>query len=444
MKEEFPEYYVPSQEDFDQLWQNCLFVLDANVLLDLYRLSEGAAEALLMVLNHHAHRLWVPHWAALEYQKGRPGVIRSQVGLCKEFCRTMEDVWKKQLQQPVQDRKRGYPFVTEDSWERLNNAFDEVGKEVHQRGRELGDLLSKDYIRDGLDELLAGKVGPPYDAEKVKEICTQGETRYKNRVPPGYADSDKKEGTQKYGDLIIWFQMIDQGRETQKPIILVTGDQKEDWWWKEGETAIGPKPELIGEMRAEAGVDFYMYRTNEFVEHANEYLAQEQKVSEDAIEEMASIRLPSIELPRMDISAVTRALAAPQVQVFVEQAARMAELVQAARMAAVPAAQLAQAVRMATVPAAEVAQAARMAAVPMGQLVLSAGQVARMGLFAEQVARMARVGLFAEQAETKEASEDAIPEGTEPSAASDGATPLPSDPEEEADADDSESESEDE
>ena len=110
MKEEFPEYYVPSQEDFDQLWDNCLFVLDANVLLDLYRLSQDAREGLLVVLNHYADRLWGPHWAALEYQKGRPGVIRDQARLCKEFCRDMEDVWKKRLQEPVEHRKNMLSF----------------------------------------------------------------------------------------------------------------------------------------------------------------------------------------------------------------------------------------------------------------------------------------------------------------------------------------------
>ena len=39
-----------------------------------------------------------------------------------------------------------------------------------------------------------------------------------------------EEDIKKYGDLILWYQIIDKAKESKKPIILISGDVKEDWW----------------------------------------------------------------------------------------------------------------------------------------------------------------------------------------------------------------------
>ena len=59
MRDLFPGYYAP--EDFQELWDKATFVLDANVLLNLYRFPKPAAEELLRVLDKVSDRLWVPY-----------------------------------------------------------------------------------------------------------------------------------------------------------------------------------------------------------------------------------------------------------------------------------------------------------------------------------------------------------------------------------------------
>jgi hypothetical protein len=58
------------------------------------------------------------------------------------------------------------------------------------------------------------------------------------QIPPGYRDKNpKKEGFKKYGDGVLWFQVIDYAKSQKKTIILITDDQKDDWWRIEkGET----------------------------------------------------------------------------------------------------------------------------------------------------------------------------------------------------------------
>jgi hypothetical protein len=46
-KDLFPGYYSPSDEEFSELWQNCIFIFDTNVLLDFYEYNDETREDFL-------------------------------------------------------------------------------------------------------------------------------------------------------------------------------------------------------------------------------------------------------------------------------------------------------------------------------------------------------------------------------------------------------------
>ena len=77
--------------------------------------------------------------------------------------------------------------------------------------------------------------------------------------------------------------MLDKAEQDELPILFVTNDQKEDWWWKSGGKVIGPRQELVEEMHRRAGVPFYMYQVDRFLEQAVTFL--NQQVSKEAIQE---------------------------------------------------------------------------------------------------------------------------------------------------------------
>lgn len=62
-----------------------------------------------------------------------------------------------------------------------------------------------------------------------------------------------------------------------KNIIFITDDEKEDWWWVESGKTIGPRPELIDEIRTETKAMFYMYSVDQFLKYAKELLGIESK-----------------------------------------------------------------------------------------------------------------------------------------------------------------------
>ena len=297
MKKIFPGYYCPTEEEFSNLWNSCLFVLDANVLLNLYRYSQETSDELIQILKQISDRLWVPHQAALEYQKNRLQTIAKQLEVYDEIQKLVEDN-KKKLKNKL-DSLSKHPHIKADNLMKImQKACTAIDKNLKKLKQGHPDLLKHDNLRDALDTLLEDKLGLPYSQEKLDEIYNLGKKRYKQEIPPGYEDKNK-EGTKKYGDLVLWFQIIDKAKETDKPIILVTDDRKEDWWRRFKGKTIGPRPELVDEMLSEAGVSFYLYQTDPFMGNAQKFLEKQVKVNKKAIDEVREIRERDEEVERV-------------------------------------------------------------------------------------------------------------------------------------------------
>jgi len=60
MRETFRGYYRPTDDEFSQLWEKCVVILDTNVLLNLYRYPSEARDDLLKVFQQISDRLWIP------------------------------------------------------------------------------------------------------------------------------------------------------------------------------------------------------------------------------------------------------------------------------------------------------------------------------------------------------------------------------------------------
>jgi hypothetical protein len=286
MKKAFPGYYSPSKQDFSTLWNDCVFIFDANVLLNLYRYTASTANELIAILRKLSTRIWVPYQAALEYQKDRLNVISQQSEAYEKIQEWLEDVQKK-----LENQLRTYgkhPLIdVEKMIKKMSPLFNSLKKELNKSKQEHPDLIHSDELRDTITSLFDGKVGSPYSEDQLEQIYKRGEKRYRQSIPPGFSDA-KKEGLEKYGDLVLWLQIIDKTKKIKKPIIFVTDDRKEDWWYKfKGET-IGPHPKLVEEIKSEADVLFYMYHTEPFMKHVQDYL--KQKVEQKAIEEVREVQ----------------------------------------------------------------------------------------------------------------------------------------------------------
>ncbi|QIO53467.1 DUF4935 domain-containing protein [Rhizobium leguminosarum bv. trifolii] len=300
MREQFSAFYKPDEAALANMWKSCVFVVDANVLLNLYRYQPKSRDDLLKVLEKVKERLWVPHQAAMEYQRNRLRVINDQrqsFGTVKtqiqESYHELDTRLKKLNLSGRHAQIDLVPFLaqTKKLFDRFESKLDEL--EQKQPG-----IHDHDQVRQQLDDLLGGVIGDAPDQGVVDDTAKEGRERYKHLMPPGYKDEAEKKNEfytfdgvrypAMFGDLILWRQIIAKAKDADgKPFILITDDQKEDWWLKVGGQTIGPQPELVSEIMREAKIaGFHMYNVARFLAFAPQMLDVQVKKSsiEDAQE----------------------------------------------------------------------------------------------------------------------------------------------------------------
>jgi hypothetical protein len=214
-------------------------------------------------------------------------VISDQRKAYKQIEKLLGDT-KLTLENQLKSYKRHPLINAEDLVKSIGALLDAQIEELEKVRLRHPDLQRKDDIRESLTKLLDGKIGPPYSDDKLKDVYKEGHERYQKSKPPGFRDAKSKDGDRIFGDLVLWFQVIDKAASDKVPMIIVTDDVKEDWWWMHEGKIVGPNPELVAEIRCKAKVDFYMYVSDQFMEFARAYLKQD--VDQEAINEIREVR----------------------------------------------------------------------------------------------------------------------------------------------------------
>lgn len=287
MKSKFIGYYRLGDAEFETLLSSAVICIDANVLLNLYRYSSETRDRLLNSLSNFGDRLWIPHQAALEFHKNRVSVIYTQLASYAELRGVLEGA-KKELSEAISKFSRHAVIDVKELEERIERHFSSLLDLVSRNEKKHPDFIASDSILNRVTDLFEGRVGEPYDEATLNAISKEGEKRFSEERPPGYKDAKAKSGSAKYGDYIVWRQIIDKAQEASRAIIFVTDDLKQDWWQRVSGKTIGPRPELIEEFRAQTGQVFYMYRPEQFVKFATKSGAK--VVPESILEEMKSVR----------------------------------------------------------------------------------------------------------------------------------------------------------
>ena len=288
MKELFPGYYRKTETDIKQIWEHGIIMFDTNVLLNLYRYSDSTQNTILELIKRFSNQIYLPHQAALEYNRNRYEVIAEQEKAYNEFLEKISHI-----QEDLQSTSKP-PFLTTKVDKELNVIFEKVGDEVKESIQKYCDYLKTDPIYNSISELFSNRITKQFSEEELKEIFKEGEERFKNKVPPGFEDEKTKNGNRKYGDLILWKQIIQKAKELKKDVILITDERKIDWWWKikDGRN-MGPRQELVEEIKLEANVDFHMYSSERFLSYGQSFL--KEKINQQALEEIQAMKKSELE-----------------------------------------------------------------------------------------------------------------------------------------------------
>ena len=285
MRSMFPGHFRPKEDEFKTLWAECMFAVDANVLLNLYRYSPDTRAALEGALSAVKDRLFVPHQAAREFLKNRLHVTAGQAEEYTKAIRAITD-----LSSMLGNRKK-HPFLPEPELPRFTEQVGRLVTQLEDQRTVLLTRLTNDEILQFVEHIFEGKTGKPFEKAELDAIVAEGETRYLNEIPPGYKDA-KKDSTddpyRRFGDLIVWKQLLAEASSTEKPVVFITDDKKEDWWVEQSGRTIGPRTELREEFITQVRKNFWMYTVDKFIEEAAR--ASKTKVSDKVIEEILEVR----------------------------------------------------------------------------------------------------------------------------------------------------------
>ncbi|WP_182142396.1 PIN-like domain-containing protein [Schaalia sp. JY-X169] len=293
MRDIFDAYLPPTEDELNKIWANGTIVLDTNVLLNLFRYAPGTTDEFLAVLRGVNDQLWLPHHVGKEFHLRRPDVIANTERAYDKVdaaIKAIREAAEKDLKTVFGEQRLHPSLDAKKILGQVGDFYEGLGRDITaQRSKHVKENKSgwaAEATLSAVHDLYEGRVGVPFTDERIDEIHREGEDRYKRHVPPGYKDNDKS-NSNRFGDLILWKEILKWGEKTGKPLIFVTDDAKEDWWWRTSGMTQGARPELIAEYRTHTGQRAHFYSPQRFLEYAKE--KTQSKVSSDSIDEVKRI-----------------------------------------------------------------------------------------------------------------------------------------------------------
>lgn len=219
---------------------NYSIILDTNVFLHIYQYSPDyckfALDCLSVIKEHiilpsfvqvefsrHSHKSFIEAKKKVESAiQGPTNQLKSVSAKMLAACDTLE-----QFHYPdVDELREGLKEKFEEISSYLNDFFSER-PEWTIASNSFGE---RDILGDFVKKLLDNDQGlEAYSLIELLNLCDEGKARYESKTPPGYKDN-KKDGIRKYGDFIIWKEVLRFAAKVHHNIIFVTDDVKNDWW----------------------------------------------------------------------------------------------------------------------------------------------------------------------------------------------------------------------
>lgn len=234
-----------------------LIVMDSNVWLNLYTIHPLALTEIVDKIRENKDSFWIPNQVYREFfrhAKGKKNDVidyykNSRVNCIKELERTKDIVG-----QTFENFKRKQRTDGEQLKGEILNDFEAVirkfkrGYEVLEKTytEELAAIRETDIVSDIVNEVYENSKIKDFSIMEKVQICEEGEVRYKYKIAPGYTDGEKRSDFEcgdfyrKYGDLIIWKELLKRVTGTKINTLFVEDEKKKDWFSERGGKKLAP------------------------------------------------------------------------------------------------------------------------------------------------------------------------------------------------------------
>lgn len=246
----------------DNIKNDCLFVIDANVLLTPFTTGIKSLEAIRKVYNQlkMEDRIYVPAQAAREFLDNRATKLGDiHEALSKKMNQNFNYVGSHPLLAELTEHKS-----LEEKEKQLKDAIKAYRDEI---GKVLAVVKSwgwNDPVSSMYQEVLSDRVLSD-DNLDYAEISKDLDIRNELHIPPGYKDQSKDFNLA--GDLVVWYEILILGEQKDKNVVFVSGEEKSDWWHKSGKDTLYPRFELVDEFRRRTnGKSFHIISLSRLLE----------------------------------------------------------------------------------------------------------------------------------------------------------------------------------
>lgn len=284
-------------EEFNSFWKNNgIIVFDTNVLLNLYNYPIESTKEIISALERISNRVWLPAQVIQEFENNKKKVSERAFSKYEKVKKDAEMLLNNTISS-LHDtlgkcNKFKYPNFTDvigsaiTSIKQIKDDLSLVNSEIETEKRLNRELIENDIIQKMIIKIQdSGNVGLGFSHVELINIYVEGDTRFNLGIPPGFKDkkkmneseSDYKNRRKAYGDLIIWKEILTRAKQTPQEVLLITDDEKIDWWnfeividsntGRETKRLIGPHSELIEEFKAYSSKSFNMLTFTDFIEY---------------------------------------------------------------------------------------------------------------------------------------------------------------------------------
>lgn len=226
-----------------EIASSTIYVFDTNILLNLYYTKQNNIVYLEEYLDKIKNYIWIPDQVYYEYlEKKDSKNYTNRVKKINEIIQELRDICKyaPKMGSTINSQLKKYDRNSIGTSTILQKEFNKYVLAINQKIEYLNQDILRDINRLGSykyinnDELyvifkekIFNNKGEKYDTEKLKQIIIEAKKRYGEKDAPGYIDVKKDDN--KYGDYIMWKQILDCAKDKLVNIVLVSGDFKEDW-----------------------------------------------------------------------------------------------------------------------------------------------------------------------------------------------------------------------
>lgn len=273
--------------------QEYVIIMDTNVILNLYKFTPETISSLIDVFKENTEDFLILNQVYREYirniDKIREEEINRYLNLKEELCKKIDDTVGQVKKTFATYNKYLIPEVSDiqnellQSLSELQKANKQTLDKIGNNHKQQSQCISKenDIVLGFVEQVRENRIQKEFTTLELMKIYEEGEIRYKYKIAPGFTDKNKSEKDKsgkdkglssseqrKYGDLVIWKEILRFIKGKKINLIFLQNERKSDWF-ESGKIAKVLLEEF--EENTELGSQFFMMSFEKFIEEAQKF-----------------------------------------------------------------------------------------------------------------------------------------------------------------------------